>query len=51
MFGEHGFNLERYDHIKDFRTDVALVPMSAKEGGPQTLTVTVGLAERFLEDG
>ena len=52
MFGEHGFNLERYDRIKDFRTDVALVPMSAKEGeGLQDLlTVTVGLAERFLED-
>ena len=31
MFGEHGFNLERYDRIKDFRTDVALVPMSAKK--------------------
>jgi translation initiation factor 5B len=46
MFGEHGFNLERYDRIKDFRTDVALVPMSAKEGeGLQDLlTVTVGLA-------
>ena len=42
----------RYDRIKDFRTDVALVPMSAKEGeGLQDLlTVTVGLAERFLED-
>jgi translation initiation factor 5B len=52
MFGEHGFNLERYDRITDFRTDVALVPMSAKEGeGLQDLlTVTVGLAERFLED-
>ena len=52
MFAEHGFNLERYDRIKDFRQDVALVPMSAKEGeGLQDLlTVTVGLAERFLED-
>ncbi len=52
QFSEHGFNIERYDQIKDFRNNVALVPMSAKEGeGLQDLlTVTVGLAERFLED-
>lgn len=52
QFSEHGFNLERYDQIKDFRQSVALVPMSAKEGeGLQDLlAVTVGLAERFLED-
>lgn len=49
---EHGINLERYDQIKDFRQSFPLVPMSAKEGeGLQDLlTVTVGLAERFLED-
>ncbi|MAJ01218.1 MAG: translation initiation factor IF-2 [Euryarchaeota archaeon] len=52
QFSEHGFNLERYDKISDFRQNVALVPMSAKEGeGLQDLlAVTVGLAERFLED-
>jgi len=49
---EHGINLERYDQIKDFRQSFPLVPMSAKggEGLPYLLTVTVGLAERFLED-
>ena len=49
---EHGINLERYDQIKDFKQSFPLVPMSAKEGeGLQDLlTVTVGLAERFLED-
>ena len=52
QFSEHGFNIERYDRIKDFRQNVALVPMSAKEGeGLQDLlAVSVGLAERFLED-
>jgi translation initiation factor 5B len=52
QFSEHGFNLERYDQIRDFRQNVALVPMTAKEGeGLQDLlAVTVGLAERFLED-
>ena len=52
QFSEHGFNIERYDKIKDFRQNVALVPMSAKEGeGLQDLlAVSVGLAERFLED-
>ena len=52
QFSEHGFNLERYDQIRDFRQNVALVPMSAKdgEGLQDLLAVTVGLAERFLED-
>ena len=51
-FSEHGFNLERYDQIRDFRHNVAFVPMSAKhrEGLQDLLAVTVGLAERFLED-
>lgn len=52
QFSEYGFNLERYDQIRDFRQNVALVPMSAKdgEGLQDLLAVTVGLAERFLED-
>ncbi|MBT60184.1 MAG: translation initiation factor IF-2 [Euryarchaeota archaeon] len=52
QFSEHGFNIERYDQIRDFRQNVAVVPMSAKdgEGLQDLLAVTVGLAERFLED-
>ncbi len=52
QFSEHGFNIERYDKIRDFTQNVAVVPMSAKEGeGLQDLlAVSVGLAERFLED-
>ena len=52
QFGEHGFNLERYDKITDFTKNIALVPCSAKEGeGIQDLlTVTIGLAEKFLAD-
>ncbi len=52
QFSEHGFNIERYDQIRDFRQNVAFVPMSAKdgEGLQDLLAVTVGLAERFLED-
>ncbi|MDP6869898.1 MAG: translation initiation factor IF-2 [Candidatus Poseidoniaceae archaeon] len=51
-FSEHGFNIERYDKIKDFKSNIALVPCSAKdgEGLQDLLTVTVGLAERFLEN-
>ena len=51
-FGEHGFNLERYDRIKDFTKEIALVPVSAKEGeGIQDLlAVVIGLAERYLTD-
>jgi translation initiation factor 5B len=52
QFGEHEFNLERYDHITDFTKNIALVPCSAKEGeGIQDLlAVTIGLAEKFLAE-
>lgn len=52
QFSEHGFNIERYDKIRDFKSNLAMVPCSAKEGeGLQDLlTVAVGLAERFLEE-
>jgi len=49
---EHGFNVERYDKVKDFTKEIALVPISAKEGeGVQDLlAVVIGLAERYLSD-
>jgi translation initiation factor 5B len=51
-FAEHGFNIERYDRIKDFTKEIALVPISAKEGeGIQDLlAVVIGMAERYLSD-
>ena len=44
--------LERYDRIRDFTKEIALVPVSAKEGeGIQDLlAVVIGLAERYLTD-
>ncbi|MAH98464.1 MAG: translation initiation factor IF-2 [Euryarchaeota archaeon] len=52
QFAEDGFNLERYDRVKDFTKDIALVPISAREGeGIQDLlAVVIGLAERYLLD-
>ena len=52
QFSEHGFNIERYDKVRDFKSNLALVPCSAKdgEGLQDLLTVTVGLAERFLDE-
>lgn len=48
---ELGFESERFDHVSDFRTQVSIVPTSAKtgEGVPEVLTVLAGLAQRFLE--
>lgn len=48
---EHGFSAERYDRIKDFRKNIAVVPLSAKtgEGIPELLLVLMGLSQRFLE--
>ena len=52
QFSEHEFNIERYDQLRDFTKSVAVVPCSAKEGeGLQDLlAISIGLAERFLED-
>jgi len=48
---EKGFSADRYDRIKDFTKNVAIVPISAKtgEGVPELLMILVGLAQRFLE--
>ena len=32
QFSEHGFNIERYDKIRDFKSNLAMVPCSAKDG-------------------
>ena len=52
QFAEDGFNIERYDRIKDFTKDIAMVPISAREGeGIQDLlAVVIGLAERYLKE-
>jgi len=52
QMAEDGFNIERYDRIQDFTKEVALVPISAREGeGIQDLlAVVIGLAERYLSD-
>lgn len=48
---EQGFSSERYDRIRNFQRNVAIIPISAKtgEGIPELLMVLVGLAQRFLE--
>ncbi|MCD6448859.1 MAG: translation initiation factor IF-2 [Thermoplasmata archaeon] len=48
---EKGFSAERYDRIRDFTKNVAIVPISAKtgEGVPELLMILIGLAQRFLE--
>ncbi len=49
---EFGFSSDRYDRIKDFTRNIAIVPMSAKTGMgiADLLLILVGLAERFLEE-
>jgi len=48
QFAEEGFNLERYERIKDFTKEIAMVPVSARkgEGVQDLLAVVIGLAER-----
>lgn len=49
---KEGFSSDRYDRIRDFRTNVGVIPISAKtgEGLPDLLTLLIGLAQRFLEN-
>jgi len=52
QIAEEGLNVERYDRIQDFTKEIALVPISSREGeGIQDLlAVVIGLAERYLSD-
>ncbi|AMK14514.1 translation initiation factor aIF-2 InfB [methanogenic archaeon mixed culture ISO4-G1] len=51
QLSDEGIYADRYDRIDDFTKNVALVPISAKEGEgvPDLLLVLIGLAQRFLE--
>ncbi len=52
MLGEHGFNSDRFDRVKDYTTEIAIVPVSAKtgEGIAEILIIISGLVQRFLEN-
>ncbi len=49
-FSRLGFKTDRFDHIRDFTQNVALVPTSAKtvEGLSELVMVLVGLTQQFL---
>jgi translation initiation factor 5B len=49
-FSRLGFRTDRFDHIKDFTSTIALVPTSAKtgEGITELLMVLVGLTQQYL---
>ena len=47
---ELGFNADRFDRVRDFTREVAIVPVSGKtgEGIPELLMLLVGLSQAFL---
>ena len=49
---EFGFNADRFDRVRDYTREVAIVPISAAtgEGIPELLMVLIGLAQRYLEE-
>jgi translation initiation factor 5B len=51
-FSRLGFRTDRFDHIKDFTSTIALVPTSAKtgEGITELLMVLVGLTQQYLRN-
>jgi len=48
---EHGFDSERFDRVKDFSKQIAIIPVSAKtkEGLSELLVLIAGLSQRFLQ--
>jgi translation initiation factor 5B len=48
---EYGFNSERFDRVKDFTKEIAIVPVCARTGDgiPELLILLAGLSQRFLE--
>ncbi|HLE75430.1 MAG TPA: translation initiation factor IF-2 [Candidatus Bathyarchaeia archaeon] len=50
-FSRLGFSTDRFDHVKDFTSTIALVPTSAKtgEGITELLMVLVGLTQQYLK--
>jgi len=50
-FSRLGFKTDRFDHIRDFTQNIALVPTSAKtgEGLSELIMVLVGLTQQFLK--
>ena len=51
QFSQLGFKTDRFDHIRDFTVNIALVPTSAKtgEGLSELVMVLVGLTQQFLK--
>ncbi len=48
---EQGFQSERFDRCTDFKTQIPIIPISAKtgEGLPELLTLLTGLSQKFFE--
>ncbi len=48
---ENEFQSERFDRVKDYTKQIAIVPCSAKtkDGLPELLMILAGLAQKFLE--
>jgi translation initiation factor 5B len=51
LFSRSGFRTDRFDHVKDFTSTIALVPTSAKtgEGVAELMMVLVGLTQQYLK--
>lgn len=51
VFSRLGFKTDRFDHIRDFTSTVAIVPTSAKtgEGITELIMVLVGLTQQYLK--
>ncbi len=48
---EMGFSSERFDRVKDFQKEIAIIPLSAKtgEGISELLMLVTGLSQKYME--
>jgi translation initiation factor 5B len=51
-FSRQGFKTDRFDHVKEFGTTIAIVPTSAKtgEGIAELIMVLIGLTQQYLKE-
>ncbi|MBL7160190.1 MAG: translation initiation factor IF-2 [Candidatus Aenigmarchaeota archaeon] len=52
QISEHGFDVDRFDKVSDFRKQIAVIPISAMtgEGIAELLVTLAGLSQVFLKD-
>ena len=52
QLSSHGFKVDRFDRVRDFKKTIVAIPTSGKtgEGIPELFAMMIGLANQFMMD-